>query len=80
MRKIELDNYLPNVTCPYCNGENAIQSSRWNVGDTLYVFQYCQRCEKAWKEEWQLTKVEIGETEEEKGELENFHWHPEDCQ
>lgn len=82
MKKIELNNYLANVTCPYCckDGAGAIFSTPWNVGDVLYVFQRCEICERTWKEEWQLAKVEIGETEDEKAELDFLHRHPEGCQ
>ena len=67
MKRIELDNYDANVTCPYCNEQGAVAwwPGRWNVGDVLYVYQFCEACRQSWKETWQLAKVEIGETESE---------------
>ena len=77
MKQIDLTDYEANVFCPHCQDEGDIWSSSWLVDTELMVFQYCQRCHKAWQETWELKKVEIGETQNEDEELDFLHRHPE---
>ncbi len=78
MKNIHLSNYLANVTCPYCQREQPMSTSGpWYGGDTITVYQMCDVCDRAWREEWHLKKVEIAETKEEQEDLDFLFRHPE---
>jgi len=77
MKEVTLNDYEPNVSCPYCQEQGDISSSQWLVGKEMTVWQYCCVCQKAWQETWTLSKVEMAETAEEQETLDFLHRHPE---
>ncbi len=72
-----LETYVPNVTCPYCQDESDISQTCWVEDDLLHIYQKCDICNKVWEEQWTLGSVIVAETDKEEEEYDHLHRHPE---
>jgi len=50
--------------CPYCDSEE-IWSEHIRHDDELWTLTHCERCEKIWKDIYELTRVEEYHADEE---------------
>ena len=50
--------------CPYCESEE-VWSEHIRYDDELWTLTHCERCEKIWKDIYELTRVEEYHADEE---------------